>query len=160
MMKARLMLLRMCSIWGDCSSVSTIMVIMLKRMSTMMMMSKACFPARSKKKPCTAFWGEAFRACPGLLSKHAATLLVYRTPRRPGTTEEESHQDHDGDRGAGIIDDDADEEVEGEEGAEDDEDDKVQVHVEIDLLDRLLFHLRGTRHINRCVTSFFTYVRT
>lgn len=41
-----------------------------------------------------------------------------------------------------VIDDDSDEEVEGEEGAEDDEDDEVQVHVEIDLFDRLLFNLQ------------------
>lgn len=40
-----------------------------------------------------------------------------------------------------VVDDDTDEQVEGEEGAEDDEDDKVQVHVQIDLLDRLLLHL-------------------
>lgn len=40
-----------------------------------------------------------------------------------------------------VVDDDTNEQVEGEEGAEDDEDDKVQVHVQVDLLDRLLLHL-------------------
>ena len=40
-----------------------------------------------------------------------------------------------------VVDDDADEEVEGEEGAEDDEDDEVEVHVEVDLSDGLLLHL-------------------
>lgn len=40
-----------------------------------------------------------------------------------------------------VVDDDTDEQVEGEEGAEDDEDDEVQVHIQIDLLDRLLLHL-------------------
>lgn len=44
-----------------------------------------------------------------------------------------------------VIDDDADEQVEGEERAEDDEDDKVDVHVEVDLIRRLLFHLRATK---------------
>ena len=55
-MKARLTLFRIASMCGACSSVSTIMVIMLSRISTMIRMSNACFPARSKKKPCTGFW--------------------------------------------------------------------------------------------------------
>lgn len=41
-----------------------------------------------------------------------------------------------------IVNDDADEEIEGEEGAENDEDDKVQVHVEVDLSDGLFLHLK------------------
>ena len=43
-----------------------------------------------------------------------------------------------------VVDDDADEQVEGEEGAEDDEDDKVEVHVQVDFIFRLLFQLDGT----------------
>lgn len=41
-----------------------------------------------------------------------------------------------------IVNDDANEEVQGEEGAENDEDNKVQVHVEVDLSDGLFFHLK------------------
>lgn len=44
-----------------------------------------------------------------------------------------------------VIDDDADEQVEREERAEDDEDDKVDVHVQVDLVRRLLFHLKATK---------------
>ena len=50
-----------------------------------------------------------------------------------------------------VVDDDADEEVEGEEGAENDEDDEVEVHVEVDLLDGLLLHL-GPTHTQLCVS--------
>ena len=49
-----------------------------------------------------------------------------------------------------VVDDDADEEVEGEEGAEDNEDDKIEVHVEVDLLDGLLLYL-GPTHTHVCV---------
>lgn len=44
-----------------------------------------------------------------------------------------------------VIDDDADEQVECEERAKDDEDDKVDVHVQVDLIRRLLFHLKETK---------------
>lgn len=47
-----------------------------------------------------------------------------------------------------VVDDDADEEVQGEEGAEDDEDDEVDVHVEVDLIHWLLFNL--TRRDAKC----------
>lgn len=40
-----------------------------------------------------------------------------------------------------VVDDDADEEVQGEEGTKDDEDDEVDVHVEVDLVHWLLFNL-------------------
>lgn len=40
-----------------------------------------------------------------------------------------------------VVDDDANEEVQGEEGTENDEDDKVDVHVEVDLVLWLLFNL-------------------
>lgn len=40
-----------------------------------------------------------------------------------------------------IVNYDTDEEVEREEGAKDDEDDKVNVHVEVDLIGRLLLDL-------------------
>lgn len=46
-----------------------------------------------------------------------------------------------------VIDDDTNEQVEGEEGAEDDEDDEVQIHVQVDLLDRLLLNLQGNTQI-------------
>ena len=45
-----------------------------------------------------------------------------------------------------IVNDDADEKVEGEEGTEDDEDNKVQVHVQVHFLDRLLLHLDTHTH--------------
>ena len=45
-----------------------------------------------------------------------------------------------------IVNDDTDEEVECEEGAKDDEDDKVYVHVEVDLVRRLLLHLEKQHH--------------
>lgn len=41
-----------------------------------------------------------------------------------------------------IVNNDANEEVECEEGAEDDKDDKVYVHVEVDLIRRLLLYLK------------------
>ena len=40
-----------------------------------------------------------------------------------------------------VIDDDSNEEIEGEEGAKDDEEDKVDVHVDVDLPDRLFSNL-------------------
>ena len=43
-----------------------------------------------------------------------------------------------------VVDDDANEQVEGEEGAEDDEDDEIEVHVQVDFILRLLFQLDGT----------------
>lgn len=49
-----------------------------------------------------------------------------------------------------VVDDDTDEEVQGEEGAEDDEDDKVDVHVYIVLVHRLVFHLCGEKVITDC----------
>ncbi len=55
-----------------------------------------------------------------------------------------------------VIDDDTDEEIEGEEGAEDDEDDEVQVHVQIDLLDRLLLHLTAT-HTDNLKKEYTSY---
>ena len=42
-----------------------------------------------------------------------------------------------------VIDDDSNEEIEVEEGAEDDEEDKVDVHVDVDLPDRLFSNLQG-----------------
>lgn len=50
-----------------------------------------------------------------------------------------------------VIDDDADEQVEREERAEDDEDDKVDVHVQVDLVRRLLFHLKATKSDRKLV---------
>ena len=44
-----------------------------------------------------------------------------------------------------VVDDDTDEEVEGEKGAKDDEDDKVEVHVQVDFILRLVFHLKQAR---------------
>lgn len=41
-----------------------------------------------------------------------------------------------------IVNNDANEEVECEEGAEDDKDDEVYVHVEVDLIRRLLLYLK------------------
>lgn len=49
-----------------------------------------------------------------------------------------------------IIDDDADEQVECEERAKDDENDKVDVHVEVDLIRRLLLHLKDSKIQNWC----------
>lgn len=45
-----------------------------------------------------------------------------------------------------VVDDDADEEIKSKEGSKDDEDDKVQIHVEVDLFDGLLFHLKENAH--------------
>lgn len=50
-----------------------------------------------------------------------------------------------------VVDDDANEEVQGEEGTEDDEDDEVDVHVEVDLVLRLLFNL--ARRDGKCETD-------
>lgn len=44
-----------------------------------------------------------------------------------------------------VVDDNADEQVEGEEGAEDDENDKVEVHVQVRLVLRLVFQLKRTK---------------
>lgn len=49
-----------------------------------------------------------------------------------------------------VIDDDANEEVEGEEGPEDDEDDEIEVHVEVHLVLRLLLLLQRPQHGLRC----------
>lgn len=46
-----------------------------------------------------------------------------------------------------VIDDDADEQVKGEERAENDENDKVQIHVQVDLLDWLLLNLQRNTQI-------------
>lgn len=40
-----------------------------------------------------------------------------------------------------VVNDDTNEEVQGEERAKDDEDDKVDVHVQVVLVDRLVLHL-------------------
>lgn len=48
-----------------------------------------------------------------------------------------------------IVNDDTNEEVECEERAKDDEDDKVHVHVEVDLIRRLLLYLKATKHLNQ-----------
>jgi len=50
-----------------------------------------------------------------------------------------------------VVNDDANEEVQGEEGAENDKDDKVDVHVDVDLILWLLFNLTrrdGKRETN------------
>lgn len=44
-----------------------------------------------------------------------------------------------------IVNDDTDEKVEGEEGAKDDEDDKIQIHINVNLIRWLFFHLQGNR---------------
>ena len=45
-----------------------------------------------------------------------------------------------------VVDDDTDKQVKGEEGAEDDEDDKVEVHIQVDLIIGLFFQLqRGSQ---------------
>ena len=44
-----------------------------------------------------------------------------------------------------VVDDDTNEQVEGEEGAEDDEDDKVEVHVEVHFIFRLVLQLEQDR---------------
>lgn len=46
-----------------------------------------------------------------------------------------------------IINDDTNEEIEGEERAKDDKYDKVDVHVEVLLIDRLVFHLLICRNM-------------
>lgn len=45
-----------------------------------------------------------------------------------------------------VVDDDPDEEIQGEEGTKDDEDDKVKVHVEINFIHWLGFHLHTQMH--------------
>lgn len=49
-----------------------------------------------------------------------------------------------------VVDDDADEEVEGEEGAEDDENDEVEVHVQVDFILGLVFQLEQRRKTLKC----------
>lgn len=46
-----------------------------------------------------------------------------------------------------VINDHTDEEIEGEEGAKYDENHKVDVHVDVDLIVRLVFHLREKQKI-------------
>lgn len=46
-----------------------------------------------------------------------------------------------------VIDDHTNEEIEGEEGAKYDENHKVDVHVDVDLINRLVFHLKRKRNI-------------
>lgn len=46
-----------------------------------------------------------------------------------------------------VINDHTDEEIEGEEGAKYDENHKVDVHVDVDLIIRLVFHLKGKQNI-------------
>lgn len=50
-----------------------------------------------------------------------------------------------------IVDNDADEEIEGEEGAKNDEDDKVQVHVEVDFSNGLFLHLQSHSFVSLLV---------
>lgn len=58
-----------------------------------------------------------------------------------------------------VVDDDANEEVKGEEGAKDDENDEVQVHVHVDLSDRLFVHLVQPKknHVStiHCSATFY-----
>ena len=49
-----------------------------------------------------------------------------------------------------IVDDDTDEQVKGEEGAKDDEDDKVEVHVQVVFIFRLLFQLKKVEMLSCC----------
>lgn len=46
-----------------------------------------------------------------------------------------------------VINDHTDEEIEGEEGAKYDENHKVDVHVDVDFIIRLVFHLKGKKNI-------------
>lgn len=46
-----------------------------------------------------------------------------------------------------VVNDHTNEEIEGEEGAEYDEDHKVDVHVDVDLIVRLVFHLKRKQNI-------------
>lgn len=46
-----------------------------------------------------------------------------------------------------VINDHTDEEIEGEEGAKYDENHKVDVHVDVDLIVRLVFHLKEKQKI-------------
>lgn len=48
-----------------------------------------------------------------------------------------------------VVDDDADEEVQGEEGAKDDKTDEVQVHVKVVLIHRLVLHLHNTNNVEQ-----------
>lgn len=43
-----------------------------------------------------------------------------------------------------VVDDDSNEEIEGKEGAEDDEEHKVEIHVDVDLSNRLLANLESS----------------
>lgn len=52
-----------------------------------------------------------------------------------------------------VINDDTNEQVQGEEGAEDDEDDKVDVHVDVVLILRLLIGLSKDRRKRKRVSS-------
>lgn len=45
-----------------------------------------------------------------------------------------------------VINDHTNEEIEGEEGAKYDENHKVDVHVDVDLIVRLIFHLKGKHY--------------
>lgn len=50
-----------------------------------------------------------------------------------------------------IVNNDANEEIEGEEGAEYDEDDKVKVHVQVDFSDGLFLHLKPNSRVRQLV---------
>lgn len=52
-----------------------------------------------------------------------------------------------------VINDDTNEEVQGEEGAKDDEDDKVDVHVDVVFILRLLIRLSKDRRKREIVSS-------
>lgn len=49
-----------------------------------------------------------------------------------------------------VVDNDTNEEVQCEEGAEDDKDDKVDVHVYVVLIHRLIFHLCSEKTVTDC----------
>ena len=50
-----------------------------------------------------------------------------------------------------VVNDHTDEEVEGEEGTEDDEDNKVDVHVDVVFINRLVFHLNRDEKLNMLI---------
>ena len=50
-----------------------------------------------------------------------------------------------------VVNDHTDEEVEGEKGAEDDEDYKVDVHVDVVFINRLVFHLNRDEKLNMLI---------
>lgn len=61
-----------------------------------------------------------------------------------------------------VINDHTDEEIEGEEGAKYDENHKVDVHVDVDLIVRLVFHLKEKQNIiialkNELLFLFYTF---